>query len=169
MKQKTKRGRPGKWGNPPKDAEEGSDQPQAQEKMQRVYNGHTNDQRISYYQGALREVIDSAREALSVYLLTEDPFPMDEITRNDQRNGTESVNPKGTIRWKKKIDRFFNAALEKNEDALALGTLFFKLDLMLHAAEGVSTKIRSPQSHLPSVLQYVIHFTDTASSLTQAL
>lgn len=99
--------------------------------MRRVRNGHASDQKMSHYQGPLREVIDSAREALSVYLLTEDPFPMDEITRNDQRNGTESVNPKGTIRWKKRIDRFFNAALEKNEDALALGMLFFKLDPML--------------------------------------
>ena len=84
-------------------------------------NGHHNNHKVGHYEGPLREVIDSAREALSVYLLTEDPFPMDEVARNDQRHSTESVHPKRAIKWQKMIDGFFNTALEKNEDALALG------------------------------------------------
>ena len=127
-------------------------------------NAHLSNYKVGYYDGPLQEVIDSAQEALSVYLLTEDPFPMDEVPRNDQRNGRESEDPKGVIKWKKIIDGFFNTALRKNEDALALGKLF--IDLMLCSAEGVYMKIQPPRSQVPSVLQYVIHLTDTVSSLT---
>ena len=112
-KRKGKSGRPHKWKSPPPEEESG--QPQ------RVRTGHPNNHKVGHYEGPLREVIDSAREALSVYLLTEDPFPMDEVARNDQRDGTELENPKRAIRWKKMIDGFFNAALEKNQDASVLG------------------------------------------------
>ena len=132
--------------------------------VKRMRNGHPSNCRVGHYEGPLREVIDSAREALSVYLLTEEPFPMDEVLRNDQRDDTESENPKRAIKWRKVIDGFFNTALEKNADALALGKLF--IILMLCSAEGVYTKIQPPRSQQPSVLQYVIHLTDTASSLT---
>lgn len=44
----------------------------------------------------------------------------------------------------KMIDGFFNAALEKNSDALALSKLF--LDPMLHSAEGVHTR-SNPQDY----------------------
>jgi len=155
-KQKGKRGQPRKWKSPP--PEEGSGQPQ------RVRNGHPNNHKVGHYEGPLREVIDSAREALSVYLLTEDPFPMDEVVRNDQRDGAELENPRRAIKWKKMIDGFFNTALEKNEDALALSKSF--LDLMLCSAEGVYTKIQCLRSQMLSVLQYVTHLTDTGSSLT---
>ena len=149
-KQKGKRGRPRKWRSPP--PEDGSGQPQ------RVRNGNSNNHKVGHYAGALREVIDSAQEALSVYLLTEDPFPMDEVLRNDQCGVTESENPKRSIMWKKMIDGFFNAALEKNEDALMLGKSL--LDLMLRSAEVVYTKIRCLRSQMLSVLPYVICFTD---------
>ena len=162
-KQKVKKGWPLKFASPLKDTEEGSDQPC--EAMQWVHNRHSNNHKVGHYDGPLQEVIDSAQEALSVYLLMEEPFPMDEVTRNDQCDGTKSENPKRAIKWKKKIDGFFNAALEKNKDALELGTLF--LDLMLCFAEGVCTKIRPPRSQLPSILQYVIHLTDAASFITQ--
>ena len=90
---------------------------------------------------------------------------MDEVTRNDQCDGTKLENPRRAIKWKKMIDGFFDAALKKNQDALQLGTLF--LDLMLCSAEGVCTKIQPPRSQLPSVLQYVIHLTDAVSYITQ--
>jgi len=162
-KQKVKRGRPHKFTSPSKDAEDRSDQPR--ETMQRVRNRHSNNNKVGHYDGPLREVIDSAREALSVYLLTEDPFPMDEVNRNDQYDGTESENPRRAIKWKKMIDGFFDTALKNNKDASKLGTSF--LDLMSCSAEGVCTKIRPPRSQLPSVLQYVIHPTDAASFVTQ--
>ena len=85
-------------------------------------SGHTDDNKVGHYEGPLREVIDSTREALTIYLLTEDPFLVDEIARNDQHPNTESENTRRPIKWKKKIDGFFNAALEENEDAIALGT-----------------------------------------------
>ena len=154
--QKGKRGRPLKWRSPA--PEEGSGQPQ------QVCGGNPNNNRVGHYEGPLQEVIDSARQALSVYLLTEDPFPMDEVAQNDQRDGAASEHPRRAIKWKKMIDGFFNTALEKNEDALALGTSF--LDLILCSSEGVYTKIRCLQSQMLSALQYVIHLTDTASSLT---
>ena len=143
--------------------EEGSDQ--TRKKVQRVRNRHSNNNKVGHYDSPLQEVINSAREALSVYLLTEDPFLMDEVTRNDQCDGTESENPKRAIKWKRMIDGFFDAALKGNKDALKLGTL--SLDLMRCSAEGVCTQIRPPRSHLPSVLQYVIHLTDAASFITQ--
>lgn len=50
----------------------------------------------------------------------------------------------------KMIDGFFNAALEKNSDALALSKLFLDLmlflDPMLHSAEGVHTR-SNPQDY----------------------
>ena len=147
-KQKAKRGRPCKWRSPP--PEDGSGQPQ------QVRNGNPNNHKVGHYAGALQEVIDSAQEALSVYLLTEDPFPMDEVPRNDQHGVTESENPKRSIMWKKIIDGFFNTALEKNDDALVLGKSL--LDLMLCSAEVVYTKIRCLRSQMLSVLLYVIHF-----------
>jgi hypothetical protein len=155
-KQKGKRGRPLKWKSPA--PEEGNGQPQ------RVRSGNLNDNRVGHYEGPLREVLDSAREALVVYLLTEDAFPTDEVLRNDQRHGEESERPRSAIKWKKRVDEFFNTALEKNLDAMALGKSF--VDLMLCSAEGVYTKIQCLQSHVVSALQYVIHLTDTASSLT---
>ena len=79
------------------------------------------------------------QEALSFYLLTEDPFLMDEVTQNDQCDGTKLENPQRAIKWKKMIDRFFDAVLKRNKDALKLGTLF--LDLMPCSAEGVCTQI----------------------------
>jgi hypothetical protein len=87
-----------------------------------VRSGHPDNHKVAHYEGPLQEVIDSAREALTVYLLTEDPFPADEIARNDQRPSMESEEPRRSIKWKKRIDGFFNAALEENEDASALGT-----------------------------------------------
>ena len=89
---------------------------------------------------------------------------MDEVVRNDQRDGAELENPRRVIKWKMMIDGFFNTALEKNEDALALSKSF--LDLMLCSAEGVYTKIQCLRSQMLSVLQYVTHLTDTGSSLT---
>ena len=64
--------------SPLQNGEEGSDQ--TCEKVQRVRNRHSNNNKVGHYDGPLREVIDSAQEALSVYLLTEDPFLMDEVT-----------------------------------------------------------------------------------------
>lgn len=90
--------------------------------MQWVHSGHPDDNKVGHYEGPLQEVIDSAQEALTIYLLTEDPFPVDEITQNDQHCSTESENIKRPIKWKKKIDGFFNTALEENEDTIALGT-----------------------------------------------
>jgi hypothetical protein len=134
-KQKDTRGRPQKWKGPPLQGhEEGTDQPQ-----QRMRQGHSDSHKVGHYEGPLREVIDSAREALFVYLLTEDPFPMDEAPRNDQ---LASETTKRAIKWKKMIDGFFNAALQKNEDALALGKLL--LDL-IHTP--LSTQRSDPQDH----------------------
>ena len=48
--------------------------------MQQVCSGHPNNHKVGHYEGPLQEVIDSAWEALTVYLLTEDPFLVDEIT-----------------------------------------------------------------------------------------
>jgi hypothetical protein len=114
-----KKGKQTKRGQPHQQTNHTEEEPQKQ-----MRNGHLSHYKVGHYDGPLQEVIDSAQEALSVYLLTEDPFPMDEVPRNDQCNGTESENPKGAISWKKIIDGFFNAALRKNEDALALGKLY---------------------------------------------
>ena len=65
---------------------------------------------------------------------------MDEVAQNDQCDGAVSEHPRRAIKWKKMIDGFFNTALEKNEDALALGKSF--VDLILCSAEGVYTKIQ---------------------------
>lgn len=134
-KPKSKRGRPNIWKNTPEGAEAGSDQPQ--DIVQRVRIGNSNNHKVGHYEGPLREVIDTAREALSVYLLTEDAFPVDDVARNDERDGTESEHPRRAVKWKKRVDKFFNDALEMNEDALALGKLF--IDLVSHSAEGVYT------------------------------
>ena len=68
---------------------------------------------------------------------------MDEVPQNDQCDGAALEHPKRAIKWKKMIDGLFNTALEKNEDALALGKSF--IDLTLHSAEGVYTKIQCLQ------------------------
>lgn len=142
-KQKAKRGRPPRWESPGlRDPKERIDQSKGT--TRRVRHGHDDDHKLGFYQGALREVIDSAREALSVHLLTGDAFPMDVIPRNDELDDPESENPRRYIKWKKMIDGFFAAALAKNKDALALGKLF--LDVMLHSAEGVHTS-SNPQDY----------------------
>ena len=63
----------------------------------------------SLYEGPLQEVIDSVQEALVICLLTQDLFPMDEVTQNDEHNGPELENPK----WKRVIDGLFKTALER--------------------------------------------------------
>ena len=126
---------------PLQDAEERSDRPR--ERSQRTRNGHSNQHKVGHYGGPLQEVIDSAREALVVYLLTQDPFPTDEVVRNDQRDGTESEK---AMKWKQMLDGFFKAALEKNADALAIGELFS--DLISHsAALKEFTNSSDPQRH----------------------
>ena len=77
-KNKVKKGQPHKLTTPLQDGEEGSDQPC--KKVQWVHNRHSNNNKVGHYNGPLWEVINSVQEALSVYLLTEDPFPMDEVT-----------------------------------------------------------------------------------------
>lgn len=97
-----------------------------------------------------------------VYLLTEDPFPMDEVARNDQRDGTALEPAKRPLKWKKMIDRFFDTALKKNKDALALGESL----LGLRSCSAEYKKILPSRSQTPYVLQYVICLADTVYPLT---
>ena len=136
-KNKVKKGQPCKLTSPLQNGEGGSDQPC--KKVQWVRNRHSNNNKVGHYDGPLQEVIDSAQEALSVYLLTEDPFPMDEVTQSDQCDGTKSENLKRAIKWKRMINGFFDAALKGNKDALKYGML--SLNLMWCSAEGVCTQI----------------------------
>ena len=86
------------------------------------------------------------QEAFVIYFLTQDPFPMDEVTQNDQHDGPELENPKRVMRWKRVVNKLFKAALEKYEDALAIGEL--SLDLISHSAvlKGC-TNGSDPQGH----------------------
>lgn len=94
-KQKANRGQPPRWKSPGlRDAKGGIEQPEGV--TQQVCHGHHSNHKVGHYEGALWEVIDSAREALSVYLLTEDPFPMDVILQNDELDELE--NPRRTIK-----------------------------------------------------------------------
>ena len=47
--------------------------------MQWACSGYPDNNKFGHYEGPLQEVIDSAQEALTIYLLTEDPFLVDEI------------------------------------------------------------------------------------------